>query len=160
MKIERKTVAIILVATIGLSLFAGLASAVGNNPLQEILEILQGNKPKAIVFNKEDQLLPYMEDDLAMVELLPKVDGEVYCGHISASLTSWCYVKMVVTGFVGDRNVTLDSKVGDLTEEINTNFVCERLVLLVGASYPAHPIQGNLWGIVEYTTCTDISTLP
>jgi len=42
MKIERKTVSIILVATIGLSLFAGLTYGVGGkDPLTQILQLIQ-----------------------------------------------------------------------------------------------------------------------
>ena len=43
MKHEKKTIAIILVATVGLSLFIGLASAAGrNDPISQILEIVLG----------------------------------------------------------------------------------------------------------------------
>ena len=48
MKIKKETVAIILVATIGMSLFVGLASAAGRkDPISQILELVLGIDTKA-----------------------------------------------------------------------------------------------------------------
>jgi hypothetical protein len=166
-KFEKKTVAIMVVAIIGFSLFVGLASAaVRVDPVSKILETLQGNTPKAIVFDKEIFLPSFYNSEEAVIELLPEADGKVYYGHITVSLKpkqGWesLGVFLTVTGFVGDRNITLDSTYGyeDELAVLNTDFTCERLVLLLSNEHPT-PIPGIVWSVVEYTTCTDVSTLP
>ncbi len=62
MKFGRRTIGIIVAATIGLALFAGLVSATPDNPLQQILQVL---------FRIEEKI-----DDSSATQILAFYEGE------------------------------------------------------------------------------------
>ena len=162
MNFSKKAVVMVLVATIGLSLFVGsVFAATGNDPITQILNALMGIntkiddlKPISVTVDKTITL----GGGAGNFEILPAVEGLTYTGHITLVITSGLgSTHLEVLAFVpGVVPATIaDVTVGTI---VNEDFTCLKLRILLLDGIQDTP-QITFRAVVTYTTSTKVTAL-
>ncbi len=169
MKFERKTLAIILVATIGLGLFVGLASAAGrDDPFTRILEQLLGIDTKLdTITSNPEKAIKFYENGVVLqpsgrldYDLLEYEEGKTYHVTLTGQFGSVYDVDFYIFAgwaqYAANTILYLDDP--DL-ETVNLDFVCTSLDLTI---INREATQSNAIAIfdVQYETCTNVVNMP
>ncbi len=182
MKLQKKSIAIILVAALGFCLFIGTTSALRNpppDPIQQVLQILLGIQPKITnIENKTNSLetgIQQLEPNSTSVyirvlykslyqqqyiPLLPYESGKTYSGHytLMAHSAGEHYRVDVRVGYNDVLSTTTTD--GNAPVPMNVDFACETLglyVMLVGEN----PTNGYVVidGTIQYQTSTNVERM-
>ena len=168
MKIERKTIAIILIAAIGMGLFVGLASAApGENPLTRIMEILTGINTKLDTVASTNSINFYQNGvDLAPSPgrmeyvVLDFEEGKTYHVHMTGVLASLDEVGFYISaGNSQYTGMTMYHKEGPSEENLNLDFVCNRLSI-VAINREVEESSFIAIFTIEYEVCTNVVDMP
>ena len=173
MKFEKKTIAIILVATIGVSLLIGLASATGRaDPLTQIIDMLLGIDAKldTITSNTENAILFYQNGvvlqpsgetgDRIDYNVLEYEEGKAYHVHMTGIIGSIYAVGFYVSaGPARYTAITMYHLEGPAQENVNLDFVCTWLSITLINRAAA---ESNAVAIltIQYQNCTNVVSMP
>jgi len=167
MKFERKTLAIILIATIGLGLFVGLASAAGKDPFTQILEQLLGIDTKlatvastnSINFYQNGVDLPPSPGRMDYV-VLDYEEGKTYHVHMTGVLASLDAVGFYISAANSRYTaMTMYHMEGPGQENVNLDFVCSRLSI-VAINREVEESSFIAIFTIEYEVCTNVVSMP
>jgi hypothetical protein len=155
MRYGKKTIAALIVASIGLSLLAGVAAAAGRvDPIAEILGMLGGIQPQHLKINIQTTVPPYS----TVFMLLPEVEGQTYSGQLTFTLLGYP-ANYTVYAIALVRHLRIYIATATLTERyVNVGFACEGLELLV-VNDLLNATQVDIVGVTQYTTSTNGASL-
>ncbi len=168
MKIERKTMAITLIGAIGMGLFVSLASAApSENPFMQIMEILTGINTKLDTVSSTKSINFYQNGvDLAPnpgrkeYVVLDFEEGKTYHVHMTGVLASQDEVGFYISSSNSRYTaMTMYHKEGPSEENVNLDFVCNRLsIVAINREFEKSSFIAIF--TIEYEVCTNVVNMP
>ncbi len=165
---QKRILAIVFVAILVSTLFVGATfAASGNDPVSQFLQTLMGIQksvnglqPTSMTINKTLYIDALGE---ATIDVLPFTENASYTGHLNLALFGSAFNTLYVRGYVLTNETSTVYGVADFTSDtsnrISIDFVCQKMDFKILNTYAlAEP--AILFGMLEYTVCTNVTALP
>ncbi len=144
-------------------------------PLQAILNILQNKispdvtatkdkvnalQPISMTINKTVIISPTGEET---IDVLPFTKNVAYVGHLTLALFGSAFNTLYVRGYVLTNETSTVIGTADFTSgtsnQINIDFVCQKMDFKIINSYTLSE-PAIVFGMIDYTVCTNVTSLP